>query len=117
KFTPAQFENVTGLDYYPDYLQKYVVQDSVLEVNTNGAITFKLKNVYGKASVIWNYEAPPGGQDDHYAIFRGTKANIVLRTDKSTDFKPTLYVEPIGSFDQTEWSAKMESAVDMIRKD
>ena len=37
---PAQFGKVTQLQSYPDYLQKYVKNDSVLEVYANGEITF-----------------------------------------------------------------------------
>ncbi len=117
KFTPAQFEKVTGMDHYPDYLQKAVTKDSILDIYSNGAITFRLKDIYGKVSVSWEYEAPPGGQDTHYSIFRGTKANLVIRQDKTTDFEPVLFVEPIGSFDHTDWSERMEAVMKEIDKD
>lgn len=114
---PAQFKKVTGMDHYPDYLQKAVTKDSLLEIYSNGEIVFKLKDIYGKASVSWDFEAAPGGQDTYYSIFRGTKANLVLRLDETTDYKAELFVEPIGSYDQTVWSERMEAVMKKIHKD
>jgi predicted dehydrogenase len=93
---PSQFEKVTQLSTYPDYLQKYLKNDSILEVYANGEIVFKLKDTYAKVSVIWNFEAPPGTADTHYSIMRGTKANLIIRQGVDEQFKPTLYVEPLG---------------------
>ena len=36
ELTPEQFEHVTGLDTYPDYLASDVGPDSVLRVYANG---------------------------------------------------------------------------------
>ncbi len=94
EISPAQFEKVTQLSSYPDYLQDYVKQDSLLAVFANGEIVFKVKDTYAKVSVIWNYEAPAGAKDTHYSIMRGTKADLVIRQGKDQGYKATLYVEP-----------------------
>jgi hypothetical protein len=47
--------------------------------------------------VIWKYKAPEGTGDTHYSIMRGTKANLVIRQDKDEQYKPTLYIEPVGN--------------------
>jgi len=70
---PSQFNKVTGTSEYPAYLQKHVVSDSVLQVYSNGEIIFTVKGVHGKASVIWNYEAPEGAKDTHFSMMRGSK--------------------------------------------
>lgn len=116
KLTLAEFEKVTGLTSYPDYLEKDV-KDEELEVFANGEIVFRLKDIYGKASVIWDYEAPPGGQDTHYSIFRGTLSNLVIRQDESTNYEPELYVEPLGTFDRQEWQNNMQEVLDQILKE
>jgi hypothetical protein len=46
--------------------------------------------------VIWKYKAPDGTGDTHYSIMRGSKANLVIRQDKDQQYKPTLYIEPVG---------------------
>ena len=95
ELTPAQFNRVTGLNEYPEYLHKDLVRDSILAVYANGAINFSVKDVQAKVSVTWNYEAPEGAKDTHYSIMRGTKANLVIRQGAAQQYHPTLYVEPV----------------------
>ncbi len=93
--TPEMFKKVTSLDQYPDYLQKDVV-DGTLKVYSNGEIVYKLKGIYAKASVIWNFEAPEGAGDTHYSIMRGTNCNLVIKQGAEQGYKPTLYVEAVA---------------------
>lgn len=102
--TPEMFKKVTSLDQYPEYLQKDVV-DGTLKVYSNGEIVYKLKGVFAKASVIWNFEAPAGAGDTHYSIMRGTNCNLVIKQGAEQSYKPTLYVEAIaGSSAELETS-------------
>jgi predicted dehydrogenase len=89
------FARVTGLDEFPEYLEKDVV-DGKLHVYCNGAFTYSLRGVHAKVSVIWNYQAPEGTGDTHYSIMRGSKANLVIRQGVEENFKPTLYVESVS---------------------
>lgn len=90
--TPEMFRKVTGLETYPDYLQKDL-EGSVLKVYSNGEINYKLKGVHAKVSVIWNFEAPAGTGDTHYSIMRGTMCNVIIKQGAEENFKPTLYIE------------------------
>ena len=92
--TPEMFKKVTGLDEFPEYLNKDVEND-VLKVYSNGEINYKLKGIHAKASVIWNYQAPEGTGDTHYSIMRGTMCNIIIKQGAEENFKPTLYIEAI----------------------
>ncbi|CAH1001753.1 hypothetical protein LEM8419_02659 [Neolewinella maritima] len=107
--TPEQFEQVTGLAEFPDYLQSDVV-DGKLVVYANGEIDFTVRGVHGKVSVIWNYEAPPGAADTHYSAMRGSKADLVIRQDAEQDYQPTLYIEPKGELTDEQMT---ELVVDM----
>jgi predicted dehydrogenase len=71
--TLSQFKAITKLDGFPDYLSANIVNDTVLNADSNGEIIYQLKGVFAKASVIWNYKAPEGTGDTHYSIMRGTK--------------------------------------------
>ncbi|HEX2395514.1 MAG TPA: putative oxidoreductase C-terminal domain-containing protein, partial [Bacteroidales bacterium] len=93
--SPSQFAEVTYMDSYPAYLQKYLT-DSLLNVYCNGEINYRIKNVYAKVSVIWNFKAPDGTGDTHFSIMRGTKANLIIRQGKEENYKPVLYIEPIN---------------------
>src|SRR5690606_37534543 len=94
ELTPAHFNKVTGLATYSEYLQKDIIEDSTLNVYSNGEFVFTARGVHGKVSVIWNFQAPEGAQDTHFSMMRGTLANLVIRQDEPQQYKPTLYVEP-----------------------
>lgn len=97
RITPSQYKRSTGLDSYPEYLQKDVENDSILNVYANGEINYTINGVHAKVSVKWNYQAPEGTGDTHYSIMRGTKANLIIRQEKEQNYLPTLYVEPVGN--------------------
>lgn len=94
--TPEQFKTVTGFDRFPDYLAKDV-KDGSLHVMGNGEFTYKIKGVYAKVSVNWNFQAPEGAGDSHRSIMRGSKANLTIRQGPEQKYVPTLYVENTSS--------------------
>ncbi len=95
--TLSEFKAITKFDNFPEYLKKDIVDDTVLRIYANGEINYKLKNIHAKVSVIWNYKAPEGTGDTHYSIMRGTKANLIIKQGAEQQFKPTLYIQPIGN--------------------
>ena len=98
----SQFNAVTKLNGFPGYLQQGVVQDSMLKVYSNGEINYTLKGVHAKVSVVWAYRAPEGTGDTHYSIMRGSKANLVIRQGAEQNFRPVLYIEPVGAAHETD---------------
>jgi predicted dehydrogenase len=90
--TREQFQRVTGASDFPAYLRQDV-RGGALQVYSNGEFTYRLRGVHAKVSVTWAFEAPAGGNDTHYSVMRGTKANLVIRQGAEQKFKPTLYVE------------------------
>ena len=92
KVSRDQFERSTKVADFPDYLQTWQNDAGDLEIPCNGEFTFVLDGVHAKISVIWNYEAPPGGGDTHYSLLRGTKASAVIRQGKEQNFNPLLYL-------------------------
>ncbi len=94
--TEEEFQKVTGLNSYPDYLQSAITNDK-LNVYSNGEMIYKIKDKFAKVSVIWNYEAPEGTGDTHYSIMRGTKSNLVIRQGAEEKYKPVLYIESNGN--------------------
>lgn len=92
----SQFKAITKLEAFPDYLKDKIEADTLLKIYCNGEINYQIRGVHAKTSVIWKYQAPEGTGDTHYSIMRGSKANLVIRQDKDEQFKPTLYIEPVG---------------------
>jgi hypothetical protein len=75
-----QFRQVTGqagagLDYY-----------------CNTRVLYALRGVHVKLDVLWNWEAPAGGGDTHYAVYRGTKAKVEVRQGAAEGWRPELFV-------------------------
>lgn len=116
EITPEQFKSVTRLANYPDYLNKYIVDDSLLNVYANGEIVYKIKGVWAKVSVRWNYRAPEGGGDTHFSIMRGSKASLIIRQGKEQNYRPELYVEPAAGLDRAAFADALQDAVKKINR-
>lgn len=112
--TPAQFEKVTGLKSYPDYLKKDVDEKGTLGVYANGEINYQIKGVNAKVSVIWNFEAPAGAGDTHFSIMKGSKANLIIRQGKEQNYKPLLYIEPVNKDDKA-FEADLQGALSKVQ--
>lgn len=112
--TPAQFEKVTGLKSYPDYLKKDVDGKGTLGVYANGEINYQIKGVNAKVSVIWNFEAPAGAGDTHFSIMKGSKANLIIRQGKEQNYKPLLYIEPVNKDDKA-FEADLQGALSKVQ--
>jgi predicted dehydrogenase len=92
--THEDFQRVTGTGEFPDYVESYV-NDGQLDYFCNNQVCYSLRGVNVKLDVLWNYEAPEGAGDTHYAVYRGTKANIEVRQGQAENFRPELYVVPV----------------------
>jgi predicted dehydrogenase len=92
QLTPSQFKLVTKSETFPEFLKKDI-KDTVLNVYSNGEMSYKLKGVHAKVSVLWNFQAPEGTGDTHYSIMKGSKANLIVRQGKDQKYKPVLYIE------------------------
>ncbi len=93
--TADQFKKITGLDQYPQYLQKDVKSDT-LSIYCNGEINYTLKGKHAKVSVIWNYEAPKGAGATHQSTMRGSKSDLIIEQGEAEKYKPTLYFQSKG---------------------
>ncbi len=91
--TREQFQTVTGLPDFPDYLRGHLNDEGALLDYANGEMLYTLKGVHARVSVIWNFEAPQGAGDTHFSVMRGTKASVLIRQGKEENYRPELYVE------------------------
>jgi predicted dehydrogenase len=105
-----EFKGVTGLENFPDYLQKDVI-DGKLNVFSNGEMVYKLKGIFEKISVEWKYQAPPGGGDTHYSVMHGTKCDLIIKQGADEKFLPTIYVENVKGTVMNEFKVKLKEAL------
>ena len=113
--TQQQFERVTGLLEFPHYLEKYLSENGVLQCFCNGEINFVLRGIQVRTSVVWNYEAPPGGGDTHESIMRGSKARVLIRQGEKQNYVPELYIEPTVEADAPNWENALHDAMVQIQ--
>ncbi len=60
-------------------------------------MSYAVRGVHTKLNVIWDWEAPPGSGDTHFAFYRGTRARIEVRQTKADRYLPSLYVVPASA--------------------
>ncbi|MDR2811311.1 MAG: Gfo/Idh/MocA family oxidoreductase [Tannerellaceae bacterium] len=113
--TPEQFKDVTGLDAYPAFLQKDVSADT-LHVYANGDISYKIKDVHAKVSVLWNYSYPEGGGDTHYSIMKGSKAHLIIKQGKEQGYKPALYIKAAEGIDKLSYEKDLQESISVIAR-
>ncbi|HUX58803.1 MAG TPA: putative oxidoreductase C-terminal domain-containing protein [Bacteroidales bacterium] len=111
-----EFKGVTGIDNFPDFLQKDV-KDGKLNVFANGEMVYQIKGVFAKVSVEWRYKAPAGGGDTHYSVMHGTQCDIVIKQGPEEKFLPTLYIDNVKGITMNQFSAKLQAALGTLPYD
>ena len=114
QLTAAQFEQSTQQKEYPAYLSADV-KNGLLSVYSNGEINYKLKDVFAKVSVTWNFQAPEGTGDTHFSVMRGTKASVIIRQGKEQQYKPVLYIEPAAKTDMASFETALKNDLKAIQ--
>jgi predicted dehydrogenase len=89
----ADFKRVTGTAGFPESL-KPSVRNGALEYFSNTFVTYTLRGVHVSLNVPWDWEAPAGSGDTHFAVYRGTRARIEARQTKADGYKPEVYIVP-----------------------
>jgi predicted dehydrogenase len=107
--TKDEFKGVTGIDNFPEYLQKDI-KDGKLNVYSNGEMVYQIKGVFAKVSVEWKYKAPQGGGDTHYSVMRGTQCDLVIKQGADENFVPTLFIENIKGIAMSELQERLNKA-------
>jgi predicted dehydrogenase len=87
----ANFGRVTGEKDFPADLKKDVKGDN-LEYFCNTLVTYTVRGVHTKLNIIWDWEAPAGTGDTHFAYYRGSKARVEVRQGKTESYRPETYV-------------------------
>jgi predicted dehydrogenase len=105
-----EFKGVTGIDDFPDFLQKDI-KDGKLNVFSNGEMIYQIKGIYAKVSVEWKYQAPKGGGDTHYSVMHGTKCDLVIKQGPEENFIPTLYIENVKGSAMKEFTSELNEVI------
>jgi len=110
----ADFRRVTNEPRFPEGLAASV-KDGRLEYYCNTLVSYALKGVHATLSVIWDWEAPPGSGDTHFAFYRGTRARIEVRQTKADRYQPELYVIPANAASGAEVLAAVQAKLQSLQ--
>jgi predicted dehydrogenase len=89
----ADFRRVTASEGFPDSL-KPRVKRGALEYFCNTFVTYSVKGVHVSLNVPWDWEAPAGAGDTHYAVYKGSRAKVEVRQSKGDGYRTEVYVVP-----------------------
>ncbi len=90
--TREQFRRVTGQDF-PKALAAEL-HGETLDYFCNTFVSYTLRGVNVGLNVIWDWEAPPGAGDSHFAFYRGSRSKVEIRQGAAEGYRPELFVVP-----------------------
>lgn len=93
-----QFRRVTGQDIPASLASR--VRDGALEYFCNTLVSYTARDAHVALNVIWDWEAPAGAGDSHFAYYRGSRAKIEVRQGAAERNRPELYVVPSAPADK-----------------
>src|SRR6185503_12356710 len=73
----AEFKRVTREDFPPQLASS--VKGDALEYYCNTLVSYAVRGVHVTLNVIWDWEAPQGSGDSHFASYRGSRSRIEVR--------------------------------------
>jgi hypothetical protein len=111
-----EFKKVTGIDDFPDFLQKDV-KDGKLNVFANGDMIYQIRGIFAKVSVEWKYQAPEGAGDTHYSVMHGTKCDLIIKQGAEENFIPTLYIENVKGLAMKDFTSELNEVVKTLPYD
>jgi predicted dehydrogenase len=89
------FARITGLEDFPAAVRSRV-SGGVLRYLCNADIGYRLRGVPVRIESRWDLAIPEGGGDTHYAVARGTRADVVVEQGPDTNYLTSLVVRPVG---------------------
>lgn len=110
KLTMADFTRSTNLEIYPEFLKKYLKEDTLC-VYANGSINYQVKGKNIAVTALWNYQAPPGGGDTHNALFKGTLATVEIVQNEAENYINQLYIEKNPAADEAVFEATLQELI------
>jgi predicted dehydrogenase len=112
----ANFARVTGERDFPAFLAADV-KNGTLEYFCNTLVSYTVRGVHTKLNIIWDWEAPAGTGDTHYAVYRGSKARIEVRQGAAEKHRPETYVVPLDPKTKPAIAAAVKARLAAIAAD
>jgi len=105
-----QLLRVIGEKVVPSALSTQMKEDR-FEYFCNTRVDYTLRGHHVRLDVRWDYEAPAGGGDTHFAVVRGSRSRIEVRQGAPQKWKTELYVVPAKADDRAAVLAALKRRV------
>jgi predicted dehydrogenase len=105
----ADFKRVTREDFPASLAPR--VKDDALELFCNTLVSYTVRGTHVTLNVIWDWEAPAGAGDSHFAYYRGSRARVEVRQGAAEKHRPELYVIPNVPGDQAAVLAAVQKTI------
>lgn len=115
KLTKDDFIRSTAMQIYPDFLKKYLKEDTLC-VYGNGTIHYQVKGKNISVTALWNYQAPAGGGDTHHALYKGTLATVEIEQNEEENFISQLYIEKKPEVDGAVFESTLQELITELQK-
>lgn len=109
--TLEEYTQSTRTEAFPEYLQKDINSEGVLEVMANGTLAFEMKGVNVGIKVTWPYLTPQGGSGTSQSIKRGSRSTLEILQSAETDYQKNFYVVRAEGVDAEEFDAALQKAI------
>jgi predicted dehydrogenase len=109
----ADFARVTGTPGFPAALAPNV-KNGALDYYCNTLVHYTVRGVSVGLNIIWDWEAPAGSGDRHYAMYRGSRARVEVRQGKADAYRPQLYVVPAAAADRAALKEAVERRISAL---
>jgi predicted dehydrogenase len=112
--TAEQFSQVTGEKSFPSALEGDV-KDGVFQYFCNTLVNYRLRGRLVRLNVIWDWEAPAGSGDRHFAVYRGAASRVEVRQTQADGYRPELYVVPQQAGQQARILAAVQQQLNAVQ--
>ncbi len=109
----AEFRRVTREDFPPELVGR--VKNDILEYFCNTLVSYALRGAHVTLNVIWDWEAPAGAGDSHFAYYRGSRAKIEVRQGAAEKYRPEVYVVPATAAEKAAVLAAVQRKIAAVQ--
>jgi predicted dehydrogenase len=110
------FRRVTGEPGVPSTLSN-LVKGGKLEYYCNTLVSYAVRGIHTTLNVVWDWEAPAGSGDTHFAAYRGTRARIESRQSRVDRFRPEIYVIPVDPATKPQVLAAVQAKIRALERE
>jgi hypothetical protein len=106
--TLPQFERLTNVNGWPDFVQESV-HDDRLQYFCNNTASYTIRGIHAAISDQWEYESPGALSDSYLVLYRGTRATLRVRQSNLENYVSEIDIIPNDEEQPAAFTAALNS--------